>query len=65
MLKLDAERECIRLWSELPREQRAAVEQATAFAKTVLARVPFPTSCDRYNFIRGWLVRDLQLRGGL
>jgi hypothetical protein len=65
LLKIDAERECIRLWRELPRQQRATAEQATTFAKALFEQVSFPTSGDRYAFIRGWLLRDLQLRGGL
>src|SRR3569623_1130293 len=36
MLKADAERECIRLWRELPREQRSTNAHALAFATTLL-----------------------------
>jgi uncharacterized protein YozE (UPF0346 family) len=65
MLKLDAERECIRRWRALPRDQRATLAQAAAFATTLMDEIDFPTSGDRYHFISGWLQRDLQLRGGL
>ena len=65
MLKTEAERESIRRWRELPREQRSTNNQAAAFAASLMDEIVFPTSGDRYNFIRGWLQRDLQLRGGL
>lgn len=65
MLKADAERECIRLWRALPREQRSTADQAAAFAAKLVDSIDFPTSRDRLHFIRGWLQRDLQLRGGL
>jgi len=65
MLKADAERECIRRWRALPREQRSTLDQAAAFATSLVGEVDFPTSGDRAHFIRGWLLRDLQLRGGL
>jgi uncharacterized protein YozE (UPF0346 family) len=63
--KLDAERECIRRWRALPREQRSTNEQAGSFAASLFEEIIFPTSGDRYHFIRGWIQRDLQLRGGL
>ena len=65
MLKIDAERECVRRWRALPKEQRLNAEQASAFATTLMDEIDFPTSGDRYHFIRGWLQRDLQLRGTL
>jgi len=65
MQKAEAERECIRRWRELPRSERQTNDQAAAFATSLLEDVVFPTSADRYTFIRGWLQRDLQLRGGL
>lgn len=65
MLKAEAERECIRRWRELPRAERATNEQAAAFAATLLADIDFMTTADRLGFIRGWLQRDLLLRGGL
>lgn len=65
MQKAEAERECIRRWRELPRDQRQTDSQAAAFATLLMDEMVFPTSADRYSFIRGWLQRDLQLRGGL
>jgi len=65
MLKAEAERECIRRWRALPRAERASNDQAVAFATTLLPDIDFPTSADRLSFIRGWLQRDLLLRGGL
>ena len=65
MLKIDAERECIRRWRNLPKEQRSNYDQAAAFAASLLDEIDFPTSGDRYHFIRGWLQRDFQLRGTL
>ena len=65
MLKMEAERECIRRWRELPKAERATNDQAAAFATLLMDDVAFPTSGDRYSFIRGWLQRDLLLRGGL
>ena len=65
MLKTEAERESIRRWRELPRPERATNEQAAAFATLLMDDIDFPTSGDRYSFIRGWLQRDLLLRGGL
>lgn len=63
--KVDAQRECIRRWRALPREQRSTNEQASAFAASLLEEIVFPTSGDGCHFIRGWIQRDLQLRGGL
>lgn len=65
MLKAEAEQECIRRWRALPRDQRSTQAQAAAFAATLLDEIDFSTSGDRAHFIRGWLQRDLQLRGGL
>ncbi len=65
MPKADAERECIRRWRELPKERRSTNDQAAAFARVLMEEIPFTTSGDRYHFIRGWLQRDLLLRGGL
>ena len=65
LLKIDAERECVRRWRTLPKDQRSTYEQAAAFATSLLDEIDFPTSGDRYHFIRGWLQRDLQLRGTL
>jgi hypothetical protein len=65
MLKADAERECIRRWRDLPRGLRSTQSQAASFAMILLDDIDFDTSGDRYNFINGWLQRDLQLRGGL
>jgi hypothetical protein len=65
MLKIDAERECVRRWRALPKGERSNFDQAAAFATTLLDDIDFPTSGDRYHFIRGWLQRDLQLRGTL
>ncbi len=65
MQKMEAERECIRRWRELPKGQRATNEQAADFATMLMADIDFTTSGDRYSFIRGWLQRDLSLRGGL
>jgi hypothetical protein len=65
MLKIDAERECIRRWRDLPRQERSTNDQAAAFAAALMRDIFFTTSGDRYSFIRGWLQRDLQLRGRL
>jgi hypothetical protein len=65
LLKADAERECIRRWRELPKSERATNDQAAAFAASLMDEIVFVTSGDRYRFIRDWLQRDLQLRGGL
>ncbi|MEP7241957.1 MAG: hypothetical protein ABI697_13820 [Devosia sp.] len=65
MLKSDAERECIRRWRALPRSERATNAQAATFATALMDEIVFATSGDRYSFIRGWLQRDLHLRGGL
>lgn len=65
MLKTEAEKECIRRWRDLPRQERSTKEQAASFAARLMEHVDFPTSGDRLGFIRGWLERDLLLRGGL
>jgi hypothetical protein len=65
MLKTEAERECIRRWRNLPRQDRSTNDQATVFATRLMDDVDFPTSGDRHSFIRSWLQRDLLLRGGL
>jgi hypothetical protein len=63
--KPEAERECIRRWRELPRDRRSTPEQAADYAVTLMDEIAFATSGDRLHFIRGWLQRDLQLRGKL
>lgn len=63
--KHEAERECIRRWRDLPRPERSTNEQAAMFARLLVDEIVFATSGDRYAFIRGWLQRDLLLRGGL
>ena len=65
MLKAEAERESIRRWRDLPRGERATNAQAADYATKLLDDIVFTTSGDRYSFIRGWLQRDLLLRGGL
>lgn len=65
MLKTEAEQECLRKWRALPRSERTTNDQAAAFAKSLMSEISFATSGDRYHFIRGWLERDLQLRGTL
>lgn len=65
MLKTEAERECIRRWRDLPRQDRSTNDQATLFATRLMDDIDFPTSGDKQLFIRGWLQRDLLLRGGL
>jgi hypothetical protein len=65
VLKTEAEQECIRRWRALPRNERTTNDQAATFAKSLMSEVTFATSGDRYHFIRGWLQRDLQLRGTL
>lgn len=65
MTKIEAEREAIRRWRELPRHERKTNEQAAAFAATLVEDLPFETSADRYTFLKGWLQKDLLLRGGL
>ena len=65
MTKGEAEIECIRRWRELPKPERTTLDQAAAFAAALLPEVDFSTSGNRAHLIRGWLQRDLQLRGGL
>jgi hypothetical protein len=65
MLKVEAEKEAIRRWRELPRHERKDADQAASFAMTLLGDIDFPTSADRYQIIKGWLQKDLALRGGL
>ena len=65
MLKAEAEKECVRRWRDLPRQERATNDQAALFATVLMGDIDFSTSGDRYGFIRGWLQRDLLLRGGL
>jgi hypothetical protein len=65
MLKIDAEREAIRRWRELPRAERKTDEQAAAFAMKIKDEIPFESSRDPYQVVKGWLRRDLELRGGL
>jgi hypothetical protein len=65
MTKGEAERECIRRWRELPKPERATLEQATTFAHSLVAEMDFSTSRDQGQVIRTWLQRDLQVRGGL
>ncbi len=65
MAKMEAERECIRRWRDLPKPERSTNDQASRFATQLLDDVSFATSGDKHTFIRGWLQRDLLLRGGL
>ena len=65
MSKIEAERECIQRWRDLPRQERSTNDQAASFATRLMDDIDFPTSGDRHSFIRGWLQRDLALRGGL
>jgi hypothetical protein len=65
MAKMEAERECIRRWRELPKPERSTADQASHFATRLLEDISFATSGDQHSFIRGWLQRDLLLRGGL
>ena len=65
MSKTDAEREAIQRWRALPRPERATNDQAASFARSLMDEIVFTTSGDRYQFIKGWLQRDLLLRGGL
>ena len=65
MLKTEAERECIRRWRDLPRQERSTNDPAASFAARLMEDIDFPTGSDRLSFIRGWLQRDLVMRGGL
>ncbi len=65
MLKADAEREAIRRWRELPKQERKSNDQAASFAMKILADIEFTTSANRYEMIKRWLQKDLALRGGL
>jgi hypothetical protein len=64
MLKTEAERECVRRWRDLPKQDRSTSDQAALFATLLMDDVDFPTSGNRQSFIRSWLQRDLLLRGG-
>jgi hypothetical protein len=50
----EARRKIIREWMSLPKEKRQTKEQAEAFAKKAMDRVP--SSGDPYERIMGWLL---------
>jgi hypothetical protein len=50
----EARRKILREWMSQPKEKRQTKEQAEAFAKKVMERVP--CSGDPYQRVIGWLV---------
>src|ERR1700753_3893844 len=54
-----AEREAIRLWRNLPLQERLTRSQASAFAAMIAPTLDFEASERRTRLIEGWLVRDL------
>ena len=60
MNKNDAETEAVRLWRELPKQNRSDHEHAIAFAELIAKRLPFETVGDHDKIVAAWLLRDLQ-----
>ena len=62
----DAEREIIREWRALPKEQRQTEAQAAAFAMAIAHKYKFRGgTADPYQTINAWLRRDMSLTRGL
>ena len=60
MDKAEAEQEALRLWHELPEENRSDQEHAIAFAELIAKRLPFRTVANHDKIVAAWLLRDLQ-----
>ena len=59
MDKSAAEREAIRLWRNLPLQERLSPQQAIAFAAMVAPTLDFDEPHKRSKQIEGWLLKDL------
>ncbi len=57
MLQADAKREALRLWRELPEQERRTDQQAAEFAMKLhnSGNLRFQCSGDPYQRIKGWL----------
>ena len=60
MDKADAEKEALRLWHELPEQNRSDADHAIAFAELIAKRLPFHTVGNHDRIVAAWLLRDLQ-----
>lgn len=54
-----AEKEAIRLWRNLPVQDRLTRQQAVAFAAMIAPTLDFDEPARRIRLIEGWLIRDL------
>ena len=54
-----AEREALRLWRNLPLQERLTREQAIAFSVMIAPTLEFDALDRRTRVIEGWLVRDI------
>ena len=59
MDKAAAEKEALRLWRELPKQNRSDQAHAIAFAELIAKRLPFETLGDHDNIVAAWLLQDL------
>ncbi|HVY50519.1 MAG TPA: hypothetical protein VHA07_03065 [Devosia sp.] len=59
MDKATAEREAIRLWRNLPVQDRLTRQQAVAFAAMIAPTLEFDEPARRTRLIEGWLIKDL------
>jgi hypothetical protein len=59
MDKAAAEREALRLWRNLPLQERLTREQAIAFSVMIAPTLEFDVLDRRTRTIEGWLVRDI------
>jgi hypothetical protein len=57
--KAAAEREAIRLWRNLPVQDRLTRQQAVAFAAMIAPTLEFDEPARRTRLIEGWLIKDL------
>lgn len=63
MDKKEAEIEAVRLWRELPKQNRSDHDHAAAFAELIARKLPFETLGDHDKIVAAWLHRDLQRSG--
>lgn len=59
MDKAAAEREAVRLWRNLPVQDRLTRAQAVAFAAMIAPTLEFEEPAKRTRLIEGWLIKDL------
>ncbi len=65
MTQEEARRLILIEWHRLPLEERSTESQAAEFALKVFSKYDFRCAGDPYQTVKGWLLRDQNLRGGV